>query len=61
MHQEVGFTPVMKVTKVFVVYWDLLGAIKRETLKYMFHVCSFKLLLSNVAHKMNENKYLFNT
>ena len=28
-HQEVSSTPVTKVKKLIVVFWDLLGAIKR--------------------------------
>ena len=28
-HQEVGFTPVTKVPKFIVVFWDLLGAIQK--------------------------------
>ena len=28
-HQEVSSTPVTKVKKMIVVFWDLLGAIKR--------------------------------
>ena len=28
-HQEVGFTPVMKVTTLILVFFDLIGAIKR--------------------------------
>ena len=36
-HQEVSSTSVTKVTKLIVVPWDLLGAIKRSILKLMFH------------------------
>ena len=28
-HQEVGFTPVTKVPKLIVVFWDLVGAIQK--------------------------------
>ena len=35
---KVGFTPVMKVTQMIVVFWDLLSAMKREILKDMFQV-----------------------
>ena len=36
-HQEVGSTPVTKVTKLIVNFWDLLGAKKRWILKDRFH------------------------
>ena len=32
-HQEVRFTPVTKITKLIVVFWDLSGAIKNLILE----------------------------
>ena len=32
-HQEVRFTPVTKITKLIVVFWDLSGAIKKLILE----------------------------
>ena len=49
-HQEVGSTPVTKVTKFIVNFWDLIGAIK----KYILWCGSNELLVSNVAHKTKE-------
>ena len=37
-HQEVGFTPVTKVTKIIVVFWDLICEIERYILNDRFHV-----------------------
>ena len=34
-HQEVGFTPGIKVTRVFGVFWDLLVAIKVNPERYV--------------------------
>ena len=28
-HQEVGFTPVTKILKLIVIFWDLVGAIQK--------------------------------
>ena len=49
-----GFTPVTKVTKVIMVFWDLLGAKKNVDLERYVSFGSYELLVSNVDHKMNE-------
>ena len=49
-----GFTPLTKVTKVFVVFWDLLGAKKKVDLERYVSLGSYELLVSNVGHQMNE-------
>ena len=53
-HQEVSSTPVMKVKKLIVVFWDLLGAIKKINPETYVLYGSYELLLSNVAHQMKE-------
>ena len=35
-HQEVCFTPVTKITKLILAFWDLFGAIKNSILKYRY-------------------------
>ena len=37
-HQEVGFTPMTKVSKLIGVFWYLIGAIKTLVMKGRFHV-----------------------
>ena len=41
-HQEVGVTPVTKVPKLIVVFWDLLGAIQKKILKDKFRTNHIK-------------------
>ena len=55
-HQEVGFNPVMKVTKIIVVFWDFLGAIKKVNPDRWISFGSHEFLLSNVAQQINENE-----
>ena len=40
--QEVGFTPVTKVPKLIVVFWDLFGAIQKKILKNKFRTDQIK-------------------
>ena len=48
-----GFTPVTKVRKLIVVFWDPPCAKKVDPERYVPCV-SYKLLVSNVAHEMKE-------
>ena len=52
-----GFQPVTKITKVFVVFWDLFGAKKVDPKIYVSYG-SCAVLVSNIAHQMND-KYFF--
>ena len=54
--QEVGFTPLPKVRekkKVFVAFWDFLGAKNVDPEEYI-SCGSYELLVGNVAHQMYE-------
>ena len=56
-HPEVGFTRVTKMRNMFVVFLDLLGAIKNADPARYVSYCSL-LLVNNIVHQMN-NKLLF--
>ena len=64
MEQAPGsrFHPMTKVTKVIVVFSDLLGAIKMLIMKDMFLLVHFMnyWLVSNVAHKVKEELLILN-
>ena len=49
-----GFHPVIKVPKLIVVFWDLVGTIKK-ILKD-----KYKTLVSNVAHQINKKLIIQN-
>ena len=49
-----GLTPFFGVTKVFVHFWDLLGAIKKVAHVRYGSCGSYELLVSGVGHQMNE-------
>ena len=42
------------------VFWDLLGAIKKVYTEIYFSCASYELLVSNVAHQMNEKLLIQN-
>ena len=52
-HQEVAFNPMTKVTQVFAVFLDFLGAMQRWILKDISCVL-YELLVSKIVHKRNE-------